>query len=104
MKERSQTLRKKVLERDNFSCRKCGFEDKSGKLLEVHHVLPLYNEGKDDLKNLITLCQDCHHFAPNNPEEFKKYLQEETTGTFTTFMKAFNKVKVEHPELFEDEK
>ena len=97
---RNMTLRRKTLERDNFTCRKCKKEDKTGKSLEVHHIIPLYVEEKDELNNLITLCNDCHHFAPDKPGEFAEYMKEEMTGTATTLMKSIDKVRKEHPELF----
>ena len=101
MKARSQTLRKQTLERDDFTCQKCKIQDVTGKLLEIHHINPLYSEGKDELSNLITLCNDCHHFAPDKEEEFKEYMKEEMTGTATTLMKSIEKVKAEHQDLFE---
>ena len=76
MKFRNQTLRKAVLERDNFMCQKCKLKDETGKLLEVHHINPIYNRGNEELINLITLCKDCHHFAPNSEKEFNKYIQD----------------------------
>lgn len=100
VKQRSQTLRTKIFERDNFTCQKCKLEDKTGKLLEAYHINLLAKEGKDELQNLITLCKDCHHFAPNNKEEFLDYLKEEMTGTATNLVKAIEKVRTEQPELF----
>ena len=100
-RSRSMTLRKKALERDYFICKKCGLKDLTGKLLEIHHINPLYSEGKDELSNLITLCLDCHHFAPDKLEEFNEYMKEEMTGTATTLMKSIEKVRSEHPELFD---
>jgi rubrerythrin len=102
VRKRSQTLRKKCFERDDFCCRKCGVEDKTSRILEAHHIKPLYANGEDNLDNLITLCLDCHHFAPDKEEEFQKYMEEEMTGTFTTLMKCWEKVRKEHPELFEE--
>jgi 5-methylcytosine-specific restriction endonuclease McrA len=101
MKPRNQTLRKKVFERDNFSCQKCKIQDKTAKTLEVHHIMPLGYGGKDEINNLITLCSDCHHFAPNTKKEFDEYIKEECDGTMTTFIKAFKKVRLDHKELFD---
>ncbi len=101
MKKRNQTLRKKVFERDNFTCQKCKTKNKTAKILEAHHIKPLFNHGDDDINNVITLCLDCHHFAPNNEEEFEAYVKEETNGTLTTLIKAWNKVRQEHPEEFQ---
>ena len=95
-------LREKILERDKFTCQKCKLGDELGTKLEVHHITPLYSDGKDDLDNLITLCLDCHHYAPNNKEEFEEYMKDEMDGTLTTLVKAWSKVRREHPELFKE--
>ena len=49
--------RKKVLQRDAYTCQICG---KSGGELNVHHLFyaqPLCNMNESDL---VTLCHDCH--------------------------------------------
>lgn len=101
MKQRNQTLRKKVFERDKFTCQKCKVQDQTAHILEAHHITPLFMEGKDELDNLITLCNDCHHFAPIKKEEFDEYMENECDGTLTTFIKVWQKVKQEHPEIFD---
>lgn len=101
VRERNQTLRRKTFERDKFTCRKCHIQDKEVKLIEAHHIIPLSYGGKNELDNMITLCNDCHHFAPNKKEEFEEYMKEEMDGTSTTLIKAWNKVRQEHPELFD---
>ena len=73
VKKRDQTLRKNTFERDNFICRKCGFEDKTRNKLEAHHVIPPYAEGEDNIHNTITLSFDCHHFAPDKKNEFSAH-------------------------------
>lgn len=103
MKQRNQTLKKKAFERDNFTCQKCKIQDKTTKILEVHHISPLVFGGKDELDNLITLCSDCHRYAPNKKEEFEEYMKEECSGLLTTSIKAWQKVQKEHPELFKDQ-
>lgn len=54
-----QKLRLEVLQRDNFTCCKCGSNDKP---LNVHHLY--YKSGNKPweypLSSLITLCEDCH--------------------------------------------
>ena len=101
MKQRNQTLRRKTIERDNFICQKCKIQNKTGRILEVHHLTPLYKNGKDELNNLITLCNDCHHFAPDKEAEFTEYMKEEMDGTSTTLIKAWKKVFKDNPELIE---
>ena len=94
-------LRKKVLKREGFCCQKCKLEDRTGKLLEAHHIIPIYSNGKDKINNLIILCKDCHYYAPNNLEDFDEYIKEECTGTMTILIKIINKVRNENPELFD---
>jgi len=48
-----ESLRKKVLKRDNFRCRLCGYA-----FLEVHHIDR--NPENNNLDNLVTLCRKCH--------------------------------------------
>lgn len=99
--KRNQSLIKKVFQRDGFSCQKCKIQDKTSKILEAHHIIPLVLNREDKLDNLVTLCKDCHHFAPNNKEEFDDYLKEECTGTMPTLIKSMSKVREEHPDLFD---
>jgi hypothetical protein len=96
-----KNLRKIVFERDNYTCQKCKTQDKTARILEAHHKIPLVYGGKDELYNLVTLCFDCHHFAPNNIKEFEEYMEDEMDGTSTTLIKAFGKVRKENPELFD---
>src|SRR4030042_4947020 len=98
--KKRKNLRKLVFKRDNYTCQKCKIQDKTARILEAHHIIPLAFEGKDELGNLITLCYDCHHFAPNHKEEFEEYMKEEMDGTSTTLIKVFEKVRKEHPDLF----
>lgn len=74
--------RKIVLERDNYTCQKCGFYygnpdfpnynnyplfhdihiDKDGKFrqLEIDHIIPRAKGGKHNLENLRVLCNRCN--------------------------------------------
>ena len=49
-------LRRRVLDRDGWRCRKCG---RAGRM-EVDHVVPVKAGGTDDLDNLRAICRDCH--------------------------------------------
>lgn len=51
--------RKKIMERDNYTCKFCG---KNGGKLEVDHIKPFakYPELRTILSNGRTLCHDCH--------------------------------------------
>ena len=89
--ERDQSLKKKAFERDDFICQKCKVQDKKARILEAHHIFPLFVNGEDNLNNIITLCSDCHHFAPDNKQEFEEYIKEEMEGTLTVLMQAWKK-------------
>ena len=49
-------LMKRVLERDDWRCQKCG----SLKDLQIHHKIKRSHQGNDALENLVTLCARCH--------------------------------------------
>lgn len=58
--------RRKVRERDNFTCQICGITEKeTGKALDVHHIVPYRNfedsKEANRIENLISLCSPCHH-------------------------------------------
>lgn len=66
------TISPAILYRDNYSCRVCGkakfervrSEKEFNKIhfsLQVHHIIPRKENGKSNFRNLITLCEDCHH-------------------------------------------
>jgi hypothetical protein len=51
--------RNKILSRDKYQCQRCGKKCNAEKL-EVHHIIPRSQGGKDIADNLITLCKYCH--------------------------------------------
>ena len=78
-----------VFERDNFTCQKCNFRDDSKEEIEIHHIVPKFEGGIDEIENLITLCSICHKHAPDKEDEFKEYLQEKIDGNLlNTFRKS----------------
>lgn len=54
-----QDWRSKVFERDDYTCKRCGYR---GGELNAHHIKPYKNNKKErlDLNNGITLCKKCH--------------------------------------------
>ena len=70
--EISDTLRREVYERDDFTCRLC---DKRGRRLTLHHVVPVW-QNEDlvaDKQNLVTLCTVCHHKVNGQEHEYGDY-------------------------------
>lgn len=55
----SKGMRFDVLNRDNFTCQYCGKSAPEVKL-EVDHIKPVVNGGKNKMKNLITSCEACN--------------------------------------------
>lgn len=81
-------LKAKVLNRDNFRCKCCGFGGAAALgVLAVHHKIPVHAQGADEEANLVTLCLNHHillHVAERNggklqmtKEEFNNYSEEE---------------------------
>lgn len=60
----SRQWRKKIYERDNYTCQDCGAKSGNGKevILNADHIKPwaLFPELRFDLNNGRTLCIDCH--------------------------------------------
>ena len=59
-------LRKMVLERDDYTCQKCGLNSNEQCVeLHCHHINPVKLDPIEsaDIDNCITLCVDCHHEA-----------------------------------------
>lgn len=60
-------LRKRVMYRDRYKCRKCP----SRKDLTVDHIVAIENGGGNEIENLQTLCRACHFYKD-------KYKNEQT--------------------------
>lgn len=58
--------RRVVYRRDGYTCKECGvrsgpYGNKNSPALHAHHVKPLSESGTNHLRNLVTLCDDCHN-------------------------------------------
>ena len=49
-----------IFQRDDFKCRICGNRASDGRKLVIDHWNPRSKGGKDDINNLITLCDECN--------------------------------------------
>lgn len=54
---RRQVIRNRILERDEYTCQKCGIVSLH---LEVDHIIPLHLGGADNDENRQALCKKCH--------------------------------------------
>lgn len=69
---RSETVKNKTLSRAAGKCEFCGsdapfFTEEGKPYLEVHHFIPLSEEGEDSTLNTLALCPNCHrrfHYGP----------------------------------------
>jgi 5-methylcytosine-specific restriction endonuclease McrA len=52
-------LRRRILDRDGWTCQKCNLVSFNGGL-HVHHIIHKKNGGTEIEENLITLCNPCH--------------------------------------------
>jgi CO dehydrogenase/acetyl-CoA synthase alpha subunit len=63
-KSLSKKIRFEVFKRDSFTCQYCG-KSAPDVILEVDHINPVSNGGKDEIMNLITSCFDCNRGKSN---------------------------------------
>lgn len=70
-----RSLRAAVLRRDEYLCRECRRYGITTPGTEVHHILPAdqctgeYEKMKYDIRNLVTLCRDCHNAMHNRADD-----------------------------------
>lgn len=53
-------LRFRIFKRDEFKCQYCGRGVKDGTILEIDHIVPISEGGKNIEKNLTTSCKECN--------------------------------------------
>lgn len=58
-KSLSKKIRFEVFKRDSFRCQYCG-RSAPDVILEVDHIIPVAEGGKNEIMNLITSCRDCN--------------------------------------------
>lgn len=97
----SKKQRFSVFKRDGFCCQYCGAVPPAA-VLEVDHINPVANGGKNNIDNLITACFDCNRgkgaellgVAPASVAEKAALLQEkmEQLRAFERLQKAQRKM------------
>ena len=79
----TKELRKKIAERDNYTCQKCGkhMPDEVG--LHIDHIVPISKGGKSIPSNLQVLCSKCNGQKSDKVTEkstSKKAIKEQKTA------------------------
>lgn len=91
-------IRVQVLVRDKYRCKMCG-RSKDEVPLEVDHIIPVFDGGTDELKNLATLCRDCNRgksaycfsdytsidLVPASIKEHFKFFHDDKMGDFEQY-------------------
>jgi hypothetical protein len=97
-------IKKAVLARDNNHCKCCGLGGESYvNQLDIHHVIPVFLGGKDDVDSAVTLCILCHSqvhswstgeltLPKTKTEEELKALSEEERVLYEFEQKKFKKI------------
>lgn len=71
--------------RDKYKCRKCKKKarDKASKRkLHAHHRIPRSRGGPDNLRNLITLCDDCHSKEHDHMDMSHRLVQDNSNPKY----------------------
>ena len=77
-RKRNQEIVKLAKQRDNYTCRVCGFSYQK-KIVEAHHLIPISNKSNEyeiKIENLITLCPNCHSLAHHLLNENEIYVDK----------------------------
>ncbi len=61
----SNKLRFEIFQRDKFKCHYCNRGLSDGIKLEIDHIIPIAEGGKDDYDNLVTACNECNNGKSN---------------------------------------
>lgn len=77
-RKRNQEIVNLAKQRDNYTCRVCGFSYQK-KIVEAHHLIPISNKSNEyeiKIENLITLCPNCHSLAHHLLNENEIYVDK----------------------------
>ena len=72
--EFSEKLKKIIRKRDKYVCQICGKEEGKRKF-PIHHID--YNKENNSMRNLITLCNNCHCKTNGKRESWKLFFENE---------------------------
>ncbi len=61
----SKKIKDEVKRKAYYQCCIC----RNYRFVDVHHIVPLKEEGTDDIDNAVSLCPNCHRDYGNDPEK-----------------------------------
>lgn len=69
---------KEVLERNNYTCQRCGIRSEGKRVMQVHHIKSVleYPSLVLDIANGITLCKNCHRNTESYGRKLKNIIYE----------------------------
>ena len=82
----TKSLRERVFERDNYTCRACGFHDSHGHCLQLDHAISKADGGSDSLDNLQVLCQYCNNVKGRISVKIDPVEPIDTSVDYATYM------------------
>jgi hypothetical protein len=89
-----QKKRLEVLNRDNFTCCKCGDTETE---LHVHHLKYTGEPHEAPLTDLETLCKDCHHYFTFINDQLLQSIEEPyNTSELVSITKTDNQLIVNY--------
>lgn len=101
-----QTVRERVLERDDYECQFCGVsngahKEEHGCGLHAHHIIPQRDGGPDSGENLISVCGGCHRTLEEAHAKAvaQMRLQEDCTDTVAAASFAYHRARYGLDEL-----
>ena len=59
-------FKKKVYERDDYTCQFCG-EQPGKEKLTIDHLIPVSKDGRDEITNYVTCCEECNQRKADMP-------------------------------------
>jgi mannose-6-phosphate isomerase-like protein (cupin superfamily) len=66
-----------VWKRDNYSCKRCLIKSDQGVPFHIHHIVSFKNkELRSDPKNLLLMCEVCHHWIHSKKNVDGKYVEQ----------------------------
>jgi hypothetical protein len=85
----TQELKNKILKRDNFTCKKCGFKTEEEGKLEFGYFEK--DNSELNIEKIVLLCPICYNYAPEDEKEFSIYVKDRIDGNL---LNTFRKTKI----------